>query len=148
MAAGFLPAIIIGFFIAGFLVLGHVFGMLAAEWSMDILDLYPTCVRENEFDFVNGDFSEALNIASWAGLVIAVFMYAALIVGSRGNMKTPFYVVLCIYIIAYVAWFVLLLYIWLFFSYIYFEETRLVTSCGGLEEVRNVWWICLAAVGM
>mmetsp|Transcript_68399 Transcript_68399/g.61466 ORF Transcript_68399/g.61466 Transcript_68399/m.61466 type:complete len:167 (+) Transcript_68399:244-744(+) len=138
----------IGLCIGVFLIAGHVFGMLAAEWSMDVLDFHPECIWENWYDFVNGDFSEALNGASWAGLVMACLLIAALFVGSR--VGTPgmiaFYVILCIYVVTYLAWAVLLMYIMLFFSYIYFEETRLVHTCGGLDEVRNIWWICLAAI--
>lgn len=145
---GFLPALIIGFFICGFLILGHVFGMLAAEWSMDVLDFYPECIWENWYDFVTGDYSQALNGTSWAGLIIACLLYAALIVGNRGITMIPFYVILCIYAVVYIISLVLIIYILLFFSYIYFEETHLVHTCGGLDEVRSIWWICIASLLM
>ena len=145
---GILKQLGIGLCIGVFLIAGHVFGMLAAEWSMDILDFYPECIFENWYDYVNGDFSEALNGASWAGLIVACLLIAALFVGGRANLMAPFYVILCIYVLVYIAWAVLLIYIMLFFSYIYFEEPRLVQTCGGLEEIRNIWWICLAAICM
>ena len=138
----------IGLCIGVFLIAGHVFGMLAASWSMDVLDFNPECIWENWYDFVNGDFSEALNGASWAGLIVACLLIAALFVGGRANLMIPFYVILCIYVCTYIAWAVLLMYIMLFFSYIYFEETHLVHTCGGFQEVRNIWWICLAAISM
>eukprot|EP00485_Elphidium_margaritaceum_P017816 CAMPEP_0202727744 /NCGR_PEP_ID=MMETSP1385-20130828/185276_1 /ASSEMBLY_ACC=CAM_ASM_000861 /TAXON_ID=933848 /ORGANISM="Elphidium margaritaceum" /LENGTH=63 /DNA_ID=CAMNT_0049393987 /DNA_START=98 /DNA_END=286 /DNA_ORIENTATION=+ len=57
--------IVSGLFVAGFLALGFVLGMLAADWSMDILDYNPECIYENWYDYVNGDFSDALDAASW-----------------------------------------------------------------------------------
>jgi len=139
-----------GLFVVGFLGLGFVFGMLAADWSMDTLDFYPECIFENWFDYVNGDFSNALNGASWAGLIFSViFLYPALIIGNKSSpWNVIFWVMWCIFIIIYLCWVVILVYVWLFFSYVYFEETRLVQTCGGLESIRNIWWICLAALGM
>ena len=130
----------------GCLVLGHVFGMLAADWSRDIFDFYPECIYENWYDFVNGDFSDFLSGISWAGLIMACILYAALLVSTR--TKAPFFVVLCLYAIIWIAWVVVLIYILLFYSYIYFEETRLVHTCGGLPEIRNIWWMSVFAIFM
>ena len=146
--ASFTAMIIVGFFMCGFLILGHVLGMMAADYSMDIMDFNPVCVYENEYDYVTGDFSEVLVGCSWAGIVIAVLVYAALIVGNRGKQMYPFYCILCVYSITYIVWLVLLVYIMLFFSYIYFEKPSLVHTCGGFPEVRETWWMCFAALIM
>eukprot|EP01084_Bolivina_argentea_P295591 508949_1 len=145
---GLTPAIVSGFCISCTLTLGHVFGLFAAQWSMDILDYYTACMYENQYEFVNGDFSEALYGFSWAGLVVAVLLYGALIIGDLTRSMSLFYVVLCIYIIIYIAWVVILFYIFAFFNYIYITEERLQQTCGGLSEIRNIWWACFGALIM
>lgn len=140
-----------GFFLASFLLVGHVLGLLAAKVSMDIFDYHPTCIFENEFDYVNGDWSEFLTVFSWAGLIAACMLYASLIVCGMGKSnvwKGQFWCFLCIYILIYIAWFTIALYILMFFSYIYMDETRLVHSCGGFEEVREIWFMTFGALFM
>eukprot|EP01083_Nonionella_stella_P048496 129595_1 len=144
----FLRAVLLGLCICAFLILGDVLAMMAADWSREIFDFNPTCIYENWYDFVNGDFSDYLYAMSWVNLVLAVLLYAAIIVAALMKKNLVVYCVLCIYIIAWIVWAVLLIYILLFFSYIYFEETRLVMSCGGLGEVRNIWWCSAGALSM
>merc|ERR1712048_1026464 len=147
--ASFWKTAIVGFFMCAFLILGHVLGIMAAEYSMDIMDYNPVCVYENEYDYVTGDFSEALVGASWAGIVAAVLLFAALLVGTNSKtMMYPFYCMICVYITIYIVWLVLLVYIMLFFSYIYYEKPSLVHTCGGFPEVRETWWMCFASLIM
>eukprot|EP01084_Bolivina_argentea_P087574 158167_1 len=146
MAKSYLVPIIAGFCISSFLVLGHVMGLIVADRSIDVFDFYSTCIYENEYDYVNGDFSEFLADASWAGLGAAILLYAGIIASAR--TMAPLFVLLCIYIIIYVVWMVLLMYIFLFFSYVYLSDLRLQQSCGGLAEVRDIWWICFGAILM
>ena len=135
------------FCFSALLVLGHVLGLTAAEWSMDIFDFYPECIFENDFNYVNGDWSDALVVMSWAGIICAILLFtAALMRNGGGVFGGIFYCVLCLYAMVYVAWAVVLVYIICFFSYVYFEATHLVHTCGGLVEIREVWWISVAAL--
>jgi len=137
------------FCFSALLVLGHVLGLVSAEWSMYIFDFFPECVFENDYNYVNGDWSDALIVMSWAGIVCAILMFAGALMRNSSSMFSGlFFCLLCLYVTVYIAWAVVLVYIICFFSYVYFEATHLVHTCGGLVEIREVWWISFAALFM